>query len=115
MIDFSNDGDDSVDVISKIISINNKKSIEYQFYTVLHECGHILVKENDSFEIKKNADINPEKTKAHKVFRVIEEIEAWKRGLTLCKRMGIPVDKKKWDKFVVVAIMNYMVWATKGD
>ena len=47
VVDFSYNGDDSVDRESKIISINSTRSTETQLYVLLHECGHILVSKSD--------------------------------------------------------------------
>ena len=46
-IEFSCNGDDSVDKDAKIISINTTRSLEIQLHTLLHECGHILVYGSD--------------------------------------------------------------------
>lgn len=112
---FSKDEDDSIDLESKLICINNRKSLEHQFFTMLHECGHILASNNDSFGIKKAIDKYPKNSKGYKSFTLADEIEAWKRGLTLCKRLNIEVDKKLWDKCFSEAIMKYMEWATRKD
>jgi hypothetical protein len=105
------DGDDTIDFESKTIMIKSTTSIERKIMTLLHECGHILVYENDSLGIRKIASYELKKTKESRVFTVIEEIEAWKRGLKLSKRLGIPIDKKKWNRAVTDAISKYMKWA----
>jgi len=82
---------------------------------MLHEAGHLLVGESDSVvngeeEVLKKYS---EKSKIHKTFTVIEEVEAWKRGLGLARRLGIPINKEKWNKDVARAIYKYMIWATE--
>jgi len=113
-IDFAHDGDDSVDRVSKIISINTTRSLETQVYILLHECGHILVYNNDKvMGFRKIADRYEERTKISKVFTVMEEVEAWKRGKTLAKRLCISINEDKWNRDVARAIKKYMEWAVK--
>ena len=117
VVEFSRSGDDSVDRENKIVSINTTRSHETQLHVILHECGHVLIKDSDPIvngieEVLKRYSC---KSKIHKTFTVIEEAEAWKRGLKLANRLGIPIDKKKWNKDVARAIYKYMLWATGGE
>lgn len=107
------DGDDSVDLESKIILIKSTSPLDTRILTLAHECGHVLLYENDSFGIRKLSMSGDKKTKMSKVFTVIEEIEAWKRGYGLCQRLGIPIEREQWDRAVVSAIDKYMRWATQ--
>jgi hypothetical protein len=113
-VEFDKSGDDSVDRIAKVVSINTTRSEETQLYIILHECGHILVAESDI--IVNGIDEVLEKysysSKIYKTFTVIEEVEAWKRGLALARRLKIPINKKKWNRDVSRAIYKYMLWAT---
>jgi len=113
-VDFARNGDDSVDREAKIVSINSTRSLETQLYTLLHECGHVLVSESDNIVNGAEEVLGKygEKTKIYKTFTVIEEVEAWKRGLKLAGRLHVPVDKKKWNRDVARAITSYMKWAT---
>ena len=115
-IELERDGHDAIDRISKFVSINSTRSKETQIHVMLHEAGHLLVGESDSVvngeeEVLKKYS---EKSKIHKTFTVIEEVEAWKRGLGLARRLGIPINKEKWNKDVARAIYKYMIWATEG-
>ena len=110
-VEFARNGDDSVDRESKIISINTTRSEETQLYTLLHECGHILVYGSDKImNTQEVTDNYSEKSNIHRVFTVIEEVEAWKRGLALANRLGISVNKTKWNRDVVRALKLYMKW-----
>jgi len=115
-IELERDGHDAIDRISKFVSINSTRSKETQIHVMLHEAGHLLVGESDSVvngeeEVLKKYS---EKSKIYKTFTVIEEVEAWKRGLGLARRLGIPINKEKWNKDVARAIYKYMIWATEG-
>ena len=115
-VELERDGQDAIDRISKFVSINSTRSKETQVHIMLHEAGHVLVGEsagrfNGEAEVLNKYS---SKTKIHKTFTVIEEIEAWKRGLKLAGRLGIEINKEKWNKDVARAIYKYMVWATEG-
>jgi len=108
---FSREVEDEVCLQSKIISINSTRSTEVQLHTMLHECGHILAYDNGS--ILKTRDVIDkygDKTRIHRVFTVVEEVEAWRRGLSLANRMGIQINKDKWDRCVARALKKYMQW-----
>jgi hypothetical protein len=100
----------------KQIHINSRAHPETRLYTLLHECGHILVDDNRdrihrlSFESHGEDIYRPERRK--RVAVVSEEYEAWKRGERLARRMGIEIDVKKFDRHRSVALMSYINWAS---
>ena len=105
-------GDDAVCWISKIIEINSSKSMETQVIRLAHECGHVLIFKNGSvidFREKQSAS---NKTVSYKVYTVIEEVEAWKRGRELVRRLAIPIDDSRWEKDMVSALKKYINWAS---
>jgi hypothetical protein len=111
-VEFDKKGDDSVSLESKIISINTTRSIETQLYILLHECGHVLIHNNDRIigyrEVQENFK---ERSDIHKVFQVMEEAEAWKRGKFLARRFGIEINEEKWNKDLSRALNKYIKWA----
>ena len=111
-VDFDRNGDDSVDREEKIVSINSTRSLETQVYVILHECGHVLVAKSDNIVNGAEEVLckYSERSKIFKIFTVIEEVEAWKRGLRLANKLDIPIDKNKWNKDVARAINKYMQW-----
>ena len=112
-VSFLYNGEDSISSDAKYIEINSNNTIETQLYTLLHECGHLLIYNNGSAFGFSNIHENfSEKSNTHRVFTVIEEVEAWKRGRSLAKRLGIYVDDDAWNRRVCSAIKKYMVWAT---
>lgn len=86
---FEKDGGNDICFESKSIEIKSTNPLEQKIYILSHECGHILAK-------KKSFDDNNQK-KA-KVERIIEEIEAWKRGEKLMKKLSIPFDLNKFEE-----------------
>lgn len=106
-------GDDCICEITKLIEINSSLPIETQVIRLLHECGHILIFENGSvfnFEDKKKYIKN---SIGNKVFTVIEEAEAWRRGWELSKRLKISIDSENWERAMIKALNNYIKWAAK--
>lgn len=111
-VEFVYQGDDSMCHISKLIEIDSALSLEKQVIHLLHECGHVLVFGNkDFFDFIKIRNSYSETSNTFKVFRVIEEQEAWKRGFKLAKRLHIPIDEDKWEKSMVKALKKYIDWA----
>lgn len=111
-VDFDKNGDDSVDTEGKIVSINSTRTRETQLYILLHECGHVLISNNDSIVgYKRVQEKYSEKTNIHKVFTIMEEVEAWKRGRMLALRLGINIEEKKWDLDSSRALNQYIKWA----
>ena len=110
---FEEDGDDAIDCISKVISIKSTNRIETQLYVLLHECGHALVRENGSiFDFEGVESQYSKRSKISRVFVLMEEVEAWKRGFSLANRLGIPIDIDRWNRAVSKAIWKYAEWTS---
>jgi len=102
----------------KQITISSKNRIENRLYSLLHECGHALVRTNKTSFAKQypaHADISYDKrvtnSRKYKVSIIEEEVEAWKRGLRLAKRLGIDIDEYKYNKLKTKCLMSYINWA----
>jgi len=108
------DAGDYVDLDQKMIHIGSRQHAENRFYTLLHECGHILVALTaDKFESEHpmyafSPDITSRSSKAYKVSLLAEEIEAWKRGRRLALRHGLEIDNKKFDDVMTNCVMSYI-------
>lgn len=110
-VEFIKNGDNSMCHISKMVEINSSFTLERQIYCLLHECGHILI-----FDSKKSEYLNAREkydndSHGRKVYTVLEEHEAWKRGKKLAKRLGIIIDEDKWEKEMIKALKKYIDWA----
>ncbi len=111
-VEFTVNGDDCICGESKLIEINSSSSLETQVIRLLHECGHVLIFENGSFfNFKEKNDLS-DRSVTKKVFTVIEEIEAWKRGKELASRMQIPMAQDIWERAMVKALKKYIDWAS---
>lgn len=109
--DISPDGDNSVDGETKTISVSNKRSLEYQVCVLLHECGHVQIFENkgtldmDHFRSKWSS-----KSRKVKTSILIEEVEAWRRGLNLSKKLNLSIDRNIIKGHMINAILKYAKW-----
>ena len=53
VVEFDYLGRDEMDPGTKIISVSTRQNLEKQLYTLLHECGHVLVQANKEVYVKK--------------------------------------------------------------
>ena len=114
------DADDRYESTEKKIVINSRLHPERRYYTLLHECGHLLIDRNwQAFERENpmfatSCDKRGAKSKAYRVSTVAEEIEAWKRGRRLSKKLGHVIDDEIYDTLISDNVMSYIEWAATG-
>jgi len=107
----------------KEITINGRQGTEKQLYSLLHECGHLLVQQNwNKYEkdYPSTARMNCyaghrqlERSPKYKVDIISEEIEAWKRGKTLSKRLGVYINEEGFNTLASQCVYTYITWAAK--
>ena len=118
VLEVASDVDDCVYLYDKIVCISSRNHLETRYYALLHECGHILVAQNSkqwkkdmpmyAQDAKVMNDARRSKGKIYKVSLVAEEIEAWKRGRRMAKKMGHYIDDKKYDRIMSDCIYSYI-------
>lgn len=102
------------------IHINSRQSIENQLYTLLHECGHLLIDDRSQtteFRFRKGYYVLDEvvrKSFVHRVSIVDEEFEAWARGRKLARKLGVKINDDVFDELKAKFLRSYMLWAV-GD
>jgi len=106
--------DDRLDFDSRTIHIDSRQHAENRFYTLVHECGHLLIA-NSSTQFQKDhpvyassCDSRRVRSKAYQVSLVAEEIEAWKRGRRLASRLELYIDDEKFNKVMTNCVMTYI-------
>jgi hypothetical protein len=101
----------------KLIEINTANSPEHRFYALLHECGHYLIYKTSSNFVRDmpmykgfcgGSDGRTARSKAYHVSLVAEEIEAWKRGRALARRLDLSVDNKRYDDLMAKCVYSYI-------
>ena len=108
------DAEDSIEWNPKRVLINSRSHPETRYYTLLHECGHLLIAqgakqwEKDLPMYAYVQDARVERSKAYRVSLVAEEIEAWKRGRRLGKRHSHIINHDKYDKLITQCVYSYI-------
>jgi len=107
----------------KYITISKRQSVEKRLYSLLHECGHLLIQQNNTKYEEKypaQAKMNQfysnkriEKSKDYRVETLTEEIEAWNRGRKLADRLNLFIEDKNFRKLTNECIYSYIEWAAK--
>ena len=111
----AHDVEDCLYLEDKIVCIQSRSLPETRYYSLLHECGHILVADG-SKQWKKDMPLYAQEDsilndgrrrrgKAYKVSHVAEEVEAWKRGRRMSGKMGHHIDNERYNK-----LMSYCVY-----
>jgi len=109
---------------NKHININTRQGIEKQFYSLLHECGHLLIQSNwNRYEkdypatAKMNAYATTNKQLArspkYKVDCISEELEAWRRGKKLADRLALYYNEEKYNDLASKCVYTYIQWANR--
>ena len=105
------DGKNEVDFGEYVVSINkNEKHVNY---SLLHECGHIIgdkkINRTDNEILDKGyVDVNFARTKLYKYKKLQEEMIAWEEGYKLSKKLGIKINKNKYDLFAAKHFNTYV-------
>ena len=107
---------DAALVSDNVIVYNmNTGSMKNRIYSLLHECGHVLAMTSKGYKKKfpllhkqrfGRKKINKNKN-AYRIEILAEEIDAWKRGKKLAKRLGISLDKS-YDDYAARWVMTYV-------
>ena len=105
--------DDEVLFPEKLITINKKLGFENQLYTILHECGHLLINNNKNYIKNHPYSYKPANKKLYGTIKyevdlVSEEIEAWNRGKCLAKKLKIYIDEKKYFNHMSRYVFTYI-------
>lgn len=108
------DADDKLEFEEKRIHIDSRQHAENRFYTLIHECGHLLISQTanqfqkDHPMYATSSDSRRCRSKAYQVSLIAEEIEAWKRGRRLANRMGLFINDNKFDRIMTNCVMSYI-------
>ena len=111
---------DEVDFERKVVFLSLRSSPINQLYSVLHECGHIIVRGKKTYKQQfrehiKAAEGESKTTIISAVQEVEEEILAWRKGAELAKKLHISLDREKYFKYGYKWVMTYIVLAAIGN
>ena len=103
VVDYDPMGMDEYWIDDKVVTINDTRDLEHQLYVLLHEAGHVILRESPDFD-----EMFPCSSTC-KVEVLKEEVMAWEEARKLANSLQIPLDKK-WQVHVRQAIMKYVHW-----
>ncbi len=103
VVDFDPLGMDEYWIDDRLITINDMKSIQHQLFVLLHEAGHVVLRNNPDFD-----KMFPG-SKTSKVEILKEEVQAWEEARKLAEKLQIPLGRD-WEVHVRQAIMKYVHW-----
>lgn len=108
------------DFTNRMILISSRLGVEKRLYILLHEIGHVLIRQNwKKFERDYSdhagvaQDGRKNKTSKFKISTIEEEIEAWKKAKKVAKKLNIKIDEKKFSQFKTKSLMSYINWAAE--
>lgn len=105
---------DQVDWEASTVTVYPNPNQEYLLYTLLHECGHVVVGNYDSYkkEFKSitiaDQDSRHCKSNIYRYKKLKEEMDAWEEGKLLAKKLKIRINKDKYDKYASKWFMTYV-------
>jgi hypothetical protein len=109
----------------RLIIINESQTAENQMFTLLHEIGHAMNREDGSngayrygkYQLLAKSDLTgkPIKSYAYRVQLLDEEMQAWKNGKELAEGLGIKLDERAYENCAAKCIMSYIDWAAERE
>jgi len=111
----SKEHDNEFCIDGKYINIRPIKNKEEMFYTLLHECGHVLVETNnkgfkENYKTKDFHDWDKmvrTRDSALKVSVLADEMEAWNRGRKLAQRLNLAYNEDEFKKLMGQCVWGY--------
>lgn len=101
------------------VKMSSRFSAEKQLYTLLHECGHMLIGDRRKHERygmgHHQKDPNVRRTLHHRFDVLDEELEAWFRGMKLARRLKIRVNKETFHSHRLQCLKTYVKWVLEPE
>lgn len=110
-VNFNSEGDNAYYPEPNIIAINTRQNIKSKYYSLLHEVGHYLLRQEKDFSTKYLVDQTfSVKTKNKRIDVLREEVVAWEKAYEFAVNNEFPIEKDKWDFYSKKFIYQYAVW-----
>lgn len=96
------------------IVVNNRVTKQKQLYLLLHEIGHVLLRECEREHQRRfpAATLKGKyATRAHKIDTLREEVLAWEKAREVAADFQIPIDDSMWHSMVTSALYKYLEWS----
>lgn len=112
--------EDEVDFERKVVFLSLKSKPMNQLYSLLHECGHVIIRKRKDYKERYKESIAflegdlVKETNRCSVEQIEEEILAWREGFTLASKLDIVIDSDTYYKYSSRWVMSYIVKASIG-
>lgn len=112
--------EDEVDFDRKVVFLSLRSKPINQLYSLLHECGHILVRNKKNFKSRFRETTAIEQgrqfieTNRSIVEQIEEEILAWREGYKLSNQLELNLVEKDYFKYGFRWVMSYIVRGSIG-
>jgi len=113
--------EDEVDFERKVVFLSLKSKPENQLYSLLHECGHIIIRSRKDYAERYKSSIAFSEGKLNKetyrasIEEIEEEILAWREGYALASKLEIPIKENIYYRYSSRWVMTYIVKASIGN
>lgn len=86
-----------------------------KLYILLHEVGHLFRMHENCTDNTFFMDRSGERNIREKVMTLMEEVLAWHKADEIAKRLGIPIEKRAWQRLVNKSIHKYADWTCNKE
>jgi hypothetical protein len=112
--------EDEVDFDRKIVFLSLRSKPINQLYSLLHECGHVVVRTKKDYKSRFRATNAREagtllrETNRSIVEQIEEEILAWREGYALAQKLNIDLIEKDFYQYGFRWVMSYITLGAIG-
>ena len=117
-VDFDYCVQDEFRSFDQLITISTRQGIENQLYSLLHECGHLILHNNENLYNKKypssaklatyTQNSRIARSPKYKVDVLSEEIDAWRKGKELANRLAVQIDEENYYSVMTRCVYSYI-------
>ena len=114
-VDYDRDYKDVYFHDASIVEINTRQNLKSRLSSLLHEAGHVIIRNKDNFWPERFPDMLVDKYHLrrninHRIDILREEVLAWDEGENLIEMLSLDVDRKAWKRHRANAIKSYIKW-----
>ena len=110
-VKFNSEGENAYFPEPNIIAVNTRQNMKSRYYSLLHETGHYLLRQQNDFSTKYLLDHSfSSKSKDRRIDVLREEVAAWDKAYEFVKQNEYPIEKDKWDFYSKKFIYQYALW-----
>jgi hypothetical protein len=111
-------GPSEFDIASRTVRVNSKYTPQTRLYVLLHELGHFLICDQRGARDRfprgwDRGGLKQAKSRLARTDIVLEEVEAWDRGLRLADRLGVWYDRAAFDRCRSDRLRSYFAYALR--